>query len=74
MVFYPEQLGGIAACRAMVDDMTAHLSQAMPDESGRAVRWPGAATFHRRHDDADIEVNADIWQEVQRLAHGKPPR
>ncbi|WP_445621484.1 3-dehydro-L-gulonate 2-dehydrogenase [Kushneria sp. Sum13] len=74
MVFDPEQLGGIDACRAMVDDMTAHLSQAMPDESGRAVRWPGAATFHRRHDNADIEVNAEIWQEVQRLAHGEPPR
>lgn len=73
MVFDPEQLGGIGACRAMVDDMIVHLSQAMPDESGLAVRWPGAATFHRRHNNADIEVNSDIWQEVQRLAQGKPP-
>ncbi|WP_245955157.1 Ldh family oxidoreductase [Kushneria indalinina] len=68
MVFDPDQLGGIDACRAMVDDMTAHLSQATPDESGRAVRWPGAATFHRRHNTTDVVVNPDIWMEVQRLA------
>ncbi|GHC32784.1 2,3-diketo-L-gulonate reductase [Kushneria pakistanensis] len=68
LVFDPQQLGGLDACHAMVDDMTAHLSQATPDESGRAVRWPGASTFHRRHDTADIEVNPDIWEAVQRLA------
>ncbi|WP_456267495.1 3-dehydro-L-gulonate 2-dehydrogenase [Kushneria sp. AK178] len=68
MVLDPERLGGIEACRAMVDDMTAHLSQATPDESGRAVRWPGAATFHRRHDTTDITVNPDTWEAVQRLA------
>ncbi len=68
MVFDPEQLGGIEACHAMVDDLTRHLAQAAPDESGRDVRWPGASTFQRRHDSGDIAVNPDIWAEVQRLA------
>lgn len=68
MVFDPEQLGGRAAWDAIVEGIQAHLAAATPDESGRAVRWPGASTWRQRSSSAPLALDDGLWQEVLALA------
>ncbi|WP_110597712.1 3-dehydro-L-gulonate 2-dehydrogenase [Salinicola lusitanus] len=68
MLFDPEQLGGRAACDAIVEGIQHHLATATSDESGRAVRWPGASTWRQRRSQAPLTLDDGLWQEVLALA------
>ncbi|MBZ5487335.1 3-dehydro-L-gulonate 2-dehydrogenase [Halomonas aquamarina] len=68
MVFDPRQLGGQAACDAIVEGIQSHLKEAKPADRHRTVRWPGESTFHDRRSPQPINIDDDQWQAILELA------
>ncbi|MGP9500526.1 MULTISPECIES: 3-dehydro-L-gulonate 2-dehydrogenase [unclassified Halomonas] len=68
MVFDPEQLGGRAACDALVEGIQTHLAATRPAKPGCKVRWPGESTFRQRYGRELISIDDTLWQAVCELA------
>ena len=69
MVFDPEQLGGRAACDAIVEGIQSHLTTTTPAEPGRAVRWPGESTSRQRYGgEGHVIIDDMLWHSVCELA------